>query len=174
MRTLAADGLTLEPQVAAHAAELFPLLADTALYVFTDDKEPPSEDWLRDRFARLESRQSPDGSQLWLNWVVRTDDGAAAGYVQATVEDGEAEIAYVLGRQFWRLGYGYAACLAMLEELAAAYAVSRVTATLDAANAASVALLTKLGLRQVREDRAAHEVTFAGAIGVRAAGLAKP
>ncbi len=162
MRALAADGLTLEPQVAAHAAELFPVLRDPRLYTFTDDSEPVSEAWLRERFARLESRRSPDGSQHWLNWVVRDASGAAVGYVQATVAaDGEAEIAYVFGRQYWRRGYGFAACTAVIAELAAAYGVTRVTATLDPDNAASLALLKKLGLGLVEESAEAHEVIFA-------------
>lgn len=161
MRALAADGLTLEPQVAAHAAALFPILRDPSLYVFTDDKEPVSEDWLRERFARLESRQSPDGSQRWLNWLVRNAHGEAVGYVQATVIGRDAEIAYVLGRQYWQRGYGFAACRAVMTELSEAYEVTRITATLDRDNLASLALLRKLGLGLVAEDAAAHEVTYA-------------
>lgn len=161
MRALAADGLTLEPQVAAHAAELFPVLRDPSLYVFTDDKEPMSEDWLRERFARLESRQSPDGSQRWLNWLVRNADEEAVGYVQATVIGPSAEIAYVLGLKYWRRGYGFAACQAVIAELSEAYAVTRITATLDPENLASLALLRKLGLGLVAEDAAANEVTYA-------------
>ena len=147
--------------MAAHAVELWPVLRDPELYVFTDDKEPVSEAWLRERFAGLESRQSPDGSQRWLNWVVRDADGAAVGYVQATVTGIEAEIAYMLGRQYWRRGYGFAACSAMIAELAEAYGVRRITATLDPDNLASLALLRKLELGLVSEDAAAHEVTYA-------------
>ena len=162
MRTLRGEAIVLEPQVAAHAAELFPVLSDADLYVFTDDKEPASEAALRERFVRLESRQSPDGAQRWLNWVVRGGSGAAVGYVQATVRPGgEAEIAYVLGRQHWRRGYAFAACTAVLAELAKAYGVARVTATLDPRNAASLALLKKLGLGLVAEDAQAQEVTYA-------------
>ena len=161
MRTLRGGELALEPQVAAHAPELFPLLSDESLYTFTDDKAPVSVDWLRSRFARLESRRSPDGSQHWLNWVVRDRGGMAVGYVQATVAGDGADIAYVIGRPHWRRGYALAASAAMISELAAAYGVRRVTATVDRRNTASLALLKKLGLGLVNEDAEANEMTFA-------------
>ncbi len=166
MRMLRGPGVTLEPQMAAHARELFAVLADPDLYVFTDDKQPASEAVLRQRLARLESRRSPDGAQGWLNWVVRNDSGAVIGYVQATLEPNhEAEIAYVLGRAFWRRGHGFAACSTMLAELAANYGVTRVTATLDQANAASLALLRKLGLQLVSEDATSREWTYSRDLG---------
>ncbi|MBN9304181.1 MAG: hypothetical protein BGO82_17540 [Devosia sp. 67-54] len=159
MRSLRIGEIVLEPQVAAHAAELFTVLDDPDLYGFVDDKGPASETALRERLARLESRQSPDGLEQWLNWVVRNATGAVTGYVQATVRaHGEAEIAYVLGRRFWRQGIAFAACSAMLEELAGAYGVTRAVATLDPDNIASLALLRKLGFRFESEDIAAHEV----------------
>jgi RimJ/RimL family protein N-acetyltransferase len=165
VRTLRADGLVLEPQVAAHAAELFAVLDDADLYAFIDDKGPASEGALRERLARLENRVSPDGSQAWLNWVVRNADGAVIGYVQATVKpDHQAEIAYVVGRNYWRRGYAFAACSAMLGALATTYGVTRATATLDPDNAASLALLRKLAFRFDSEDAAAHEVHYARAL----------
>jgi RimJ/RimL family protein N-acetyltransferase len=151
--------VTLEPQVAAHAAELYAVLRDPRLYRFTDDKEPTDETALRARLGRLESRRSPDGTEQWLNWVVRNDAGVVVGYVQATVyAHHEAEVAYVVGREHWRRGYGAAATAAMLDELRVSYGVIRATATLDPDNTASLALLAKLGFRFEAEDAAAHEV----------------
>jgi RimJ/RimL family protein N-acetyltransferase len=162
MRPLTGAGVNLEPQVAAHAAELYAVIRDPALYRYIDTKEPASEAALAERLARLEGRMSPDGSEHWLNWIVRDASGVLVGYVQATVTPGgSAEIAYVLGRQHWRRGHAFAACSAMLAELAEGYGVTRITATLDPENAASRALLEKLGLAQIGEDPAAHEVTFA-------------
>ena len=50
---------------------------------------------LRERFARWETRRSPDGSEQWLNWVVRRD-GRAVGWAQATVRGDHASVAYAL------------------------------------------------------------------------------
>jgi RimJ/RimL family protein N-acetyltransferase len=162
VRTIAGEGVTLEPQLASHAAELYAVIADPSLYEFIDNKEPASEAALRERLARLESRQSPDGTEHWLNWVVRNRAGEVVGYVQATVTpDHSAEIAYVLGRAHWRKGYAGAACAAMIAELRQSYGVTRLTATLDPANTTSLALLRKLGLGLVWTNAAEHEVGYA-------------
>jgi ribosomal-protein-alanine N-acetyltransferase len=162
MRAVAGDGVTLEPQLAAHATELYAVIGDPSLYEFIDAKEPESEAALRERLQKLESRLSPDGTEHWLNWIVRNATGEVAGYVQATITpDRSAEIAYVLGRAHWRKGYAYAACSAMIAELGATYGVTRLTATLDPANAASVALIRKLGLGLVWTDEPGEEVGYA-------------
>ncbi|HZY69161.1 MAG TPA: GNAT family N-acetyltransferase [Devosia sp.] len=162
MRSLLGNGVTLEPQEASHAAELYFVISDPELYRFTDNKEPASVAALRERLQRLESRRSPDGRERWLNWVVRNSESQLVGYVQATVAaGGSAEIAYVFGRAHWRRGYAYAACVAMVNELRVHYGVSRITATLDPANTASVALLGKLGLVEVWSNTAEEEVGYA-------------
>ena len=162
MRTIAGEGVTLEPQLASHAAELYAVISDPSLYEFIDNKEPASEAALRERLARLESRRSPDGTEHWLNWVIRNAAGEVVGYVQATVTpDRSAEIAYVLGRVHWRKGYATAACSAMIGELREAYGVTRLTATLDPANTASLALLRKLGLGLAWTNAAEQEVGYA-------------
>jgi RimJ/RimL family protein N-acetyltransferase len=159
---VAGEGVTLEPQLASHATELYAVLSDPSLYEFIDSKEPASEAALRERLARLESRRSPDGAEHWLNWVVRNAVGEIVGYVQATVTpDHTAEIAYVLGRAHWRKGHASAACAAMIAELRRTYGVTRLTATLDPANTASLALLRKLGLGLVWTNAAEHEVGYA-------------
>lgn len=161
MHAIAGEGVTLEPQLASHAAELYAVISDPALYTFIDDKAPASETALRERLARLESRRSPDGTEHWLNWIVRNGAGEVVGYVQATVTpDHAAEIAYVLGRAHWRKGYAFAACAAMIGELRRTYGVTRLTATLDPDNTASLALLRKLGLGLAWEDKPAQEVGY--------------
>ncbi len=162
MRALAGAGVTLEPQLAAHAPELFRVIADPALYTHIDQAPPANEAALRERLLRLEARLSPDGMAHWLNWIVRDAAGTIVGYVQATVTpDGAAEIAYVIGRDHWRRGHAHAACRAMIAELMASYRVTRLTATLDPANAASLALVEKLGLGLAWEDHAALEAGYA-------------
>lgn len=145
VNTLAAGELTLEPQVAAHADEMFAVLADPAIYAF-ENAPPSSAEWLRERFRKLESRRSPDGRELWLNWVVRTRDEGLAGYVQATVQaDGSAAIAYELASRFWGRGFGRQAVAAMIAELATRHGVRRLFAVAVRENARSLGLLERLG-----------------------------
>jgi RimJ/RimL family protein N-acetyltransferase len=155
MPTLRAGTLVLEPQAAAHADEMFAVLSDPAIYEY-ENEPPASVDWLRRRYARLESRASPDGAEQWLNWVVRLPSGEAAGYVQATVRDDgtarAAHVAYELSSRFWRQGIGTAAVRAMLDALRDHYGVTRAVAVLKARNARSAALLARLGFADAPPD----------------------
>jgi RimJ/RimL family protein N-acetyltransferase len=80
--------VVLEPLVAADAPELAGLL---------DVVGVPDVDALRERFARWETRRSPDGAETWLNWVIRDrEDGRALGWAQATVRGSRASVAYAV------------------------------------------------------------------------------
>jgi RimJ/RimL family protein N-acetyltransferase len=89
----------LQPLRETHAAALFRVLRDPELWRFMDDAPPTSEAALAERYRRLESRRSPDNLQYWLNWaiVVPTE---VIGFVQATVTNEAADIAYVIGREY--------------------------------------------------------------------------
>jgi len=87
MHVIETASLTLEPQTAAHAGEIFVVLSDPAIYEH-ENEPPPSLEWLRARFTKLESRQSSDGQEQWLNWVIRLPTSELIGYVQATVRPG--------------------------------------------------------------------------------------
>jgi len=152
MRTIATDRLTLEPQTAEHAEEMFVVLSDPAIYQY-ENRPPPSLAWLRERFARLESRRSADGREQWLNWVIRLPTSELIGYVQATVhEDGRAAIAYELSSAHWGRGLGHCAVDAMIAELAERYAVTRLTAVLKRDNVRSRRLLERFGFADARDQ----------------------
>ena len=104
--TLEGMRLKLEPLVVSDAAEMAAVLAEPALYEFTGGS-PPSLEELRERYRLQAAGRSPDGSQEWLNWIVRlSDDGRAIGFVQATIVNGRADIAWLIGVP-WQ-GHGFA------------------------------------------------------------------
>ncbi len=145
MNVLVAERLTLEPQVAAHAEEMFEVLSDPAIYEF-ENAPPRSVERLRERYAMLETRRSPSGDEHWLNWVVRVASSEAVGYVQATVHaDGRASIAYELGSAHWGKGYASEAVTSMVAELVAHYGVRTLSAVLERRNHRSLRLLERLG-----------------------------
>lgn len=145
IRGLVAGDLVLEPQVVGHADEMYAVLNDPALYAF-EDAPPASREWLRMRFAKLETRTSADGSEQWLNWVIRLPSGEAIGYVQATVRtDGSAAIAYVLGSAYWGRGLARRATTAMIDELVGRYGVGKLVAVASRRNLRSIRLLKRLG-----------------------------
>jgi RimJ/RimL family protein N-acetyltransferase len=169
MNTVSAGPLVLEPQIAAHAAEMFNVLSDPAIYEF-ENSPPESAAWLAERFAKLESRVSPDGAEQWLNWVIRLPTGALAGYVQATiVRDRTAHIAYELASRFWRQGIGSAAVNGMLKELELTYGVYSFAATLKERNYRSLALLRSLGFERARSNNS-DEAVMCKRVGVVPAG----
>lgn len=145
MRTVMASRCQLVPQSATHAPEMYRVLSDPAIYEF--ENEPPrSLEQLTTRFTRLETRASPDGTEQWLNWVIRLPEGNLAGYVQATVlPTGVAFVAYELNSRYWRKGIGSSAVRAMMTELSASCGVHTFVAVLKAANFRSEALLQHLG-----------------------------
>lgn len=134
----------LEPQVSAHADAMFLVLSDLRIYEH-ENAPPPTVEWLRDRFARLESRASPDGREAWLNWVIRLPSGELAGYVQATVAGRQASIAYVLGSRWWGRGIATEAVRTMMTELRATDGVETFVAVFKRGNLRSRRLLARLG-----------------------------
>lgn len=153
MVPLRTNHLLLEPQTAAHAAEMFAVLSDPAIYEF-ENEPPASLARLEERYRRLESRRSADGCELWLNWVVRSvERGDALGYVQATIRaDATALIAYEFGSTHWGRGWAREAVEAMLDEIARAYGVATAGAVFKKANFRSRRLLQRLGFGPVEGD----------------------
>ena len=85
-----------------------------------------------------------DGSaERWLNRTVRLD-GLVIGRVEATLHDGIAEIAYLLGPAWWGHGYATEAVRRLLAELES-LGLSEAWAVVDPANDRSAALLCRLG-----------------------------
>ena len=144
MRSIVTGDLTLEPLETRHADEMFEVLCDPAIYEY-ENAPPASANSLRERYQRLEARRSPDGRELWLNWVVRLADGPLIGYVQATVfAGGHAYVAYEFGSRWWGRGLASRAVTAMIDELQGPYHVRSLAAVLKAANGRSLRLLERL------------------------------
>lgn len=141
--------LHLEPLAPRHAGPLFAVLADPALYLHLDQDPPQSAQQLRDAYTRMQRRRSPDGRELWLNWVLYDADPLPLGYVQASVlADGRAWVAWVLGRHAWGQGYAAEAARAMLRHLLGPLHVRQAMACVEQANVRSLSLARRLGFRQ--------------------------
>lgn len=143
------DRLRLEPQRESHAAELFAILSDPRLYEFIPQDPPQTLAVLAARFQRLETRISPSGDEIWLNWVVRSkSEKKCLGRVQATIrQDGSALIAYEIGTAFWGQGYAVEACGRVIQALFADYQADQIVADVDTRNLASIRLLERLGFQ---------------------------
>lgn len=153
MQTLTTARLELQPLVVAHADAMFSVLSDATLYRHLDSAPHPSVEHTRDVYARLEARQSPDGLQRWLNWVVVPHGRSPIGFVQATIPAGRtAWLAYLVSAGEWGRGYATEAVVAMKAHLADAYGIERFLATVEADHARSIALLFRVGLRPATDE----------------------
>ncbi|MFJ7203468.1 GNAT family N-acetyltransferase [Streptomyces sp. NPDC098789] len=113
-----APRLDLVPLAVEHAREMVGVLADPALHAFIGGA-PAELDALRARYAR-QAAGSPDPAVLWGNWVLRSRAGGRlVGTVQATVEDGTAEVAWVIGTAWQGHGYAREAARALVAALTA-------------------------------------------------------
>ncbi len=116
------DRLGVEALTPASAAELFDVLDDPGLHAFTGG-EPLGLDALTQRYARLAVRRSPDGSQIWANWLLRTlSDGRAVGTLQTTLPAGGpaagfAEVAWVVGTHSQGQGLASEAAIGLVDRL---------------------------------------------------------
>lgn len=136
--------LRLDALRVADAAEMVAVLADPGLYEVIGGR-PPTLDELTERYRRQVVGRSADGREIWLNWIVRVD-GAAVGYVQATVLEGDrAAVAWVIGHPWQGRGYATEAGRQLLA-LLPGRGVTRVEAYIAPGHAPSERVAARLGL----------------------------
>jgi len=90
--TLVTARLVLRPLRAEDADEMFAVLDDELLHVFTGGR-PLSREELRLRYRRLVVGRSPDGSERWLNWIVRLNELSDVESIEE-VDDDRAALAH--------------------------------------------------------------------------------
>lgn len=147
------DRLVIEPLTRSHATELFEILNDPQLHEFIGGTPQPLPA-LTDRYARLESRSSADGAEVWCNWVLRErDTGTAVGTIQATLPTdgpacGPAHVAWTVTRRAQGRGYASEAALSLVEHLR--NAGWTVVANIHPQHVASQRVARKAGLHPTR------------------------
>lgn len=145
------DRLSLLPLRVEYAGRMAEVLSDPGLYTFTGG-EPPTVEALEARYRRqLAGPGRPD--EQWLNWVVRYGEDLI-GYVQATVTDGTAEIAWVIGTAWQGRGFAKEAAQGLVTWLRAQNNVRRIVAHVHPDHTASAAVAAAVGLARtdVLED----------------------
>ena len=146
--SLNTNRLRLTPLMATHAKAMFPILSDSELYSFTGDEPPESEVSLETRYRYLESRKSPDGSELWLNWLVSLGENSVSmGYVQATVSESHADIAWVIGLKWQGNGYASEAATALVRWLGE-NGVCSIRCCINPSHVASQRVASRAGLHK--------------------------
>ncbi|MGE0742660.1 MAG: GNAT family N-acetyltransferase [Hyphomonadaceae bacterium] len=151
------ERLTLMPLRVEHAGALFDVLGDAALYQWIARDPPASLEALSARFLRIAQRTSPERRDQWLNWTVWTRPDHAIGIVEATVSpDRSVLIAYMFSSSVWGQGFASEAVRATMNAMINAGAPC-FDAVIDTRNAASIALVRRLGYVLV-ETRASDDL----------------
>ena len=151
---LTTSRLKLIPLEEKHADELFIILQDQSLYTFTGGRPPRSLARLRARYRLWESRRSPDGSEVWLNWGLRLrteHEASLIGRLQVGIAGTSSEIAWVLGTAWQKNGYATEAAQAVVSMLVDS-GVTEVRAKIHPDHRASIRLAERLGLSRTSES----------------------
>jgi RimJ/RimL family protein N-acetyltransferase len=143
--------LKLSPLDSSDAPGLFAALNHPEVGQFIGGPAVTTLEALHARIQQLNAGPPPGSTeQEWLNFTVRSTEGddRIIGQIQATVHAGWAEVAWVLGPEFWGKGYGTEAATWLVAHLDTAHGVIEVWATVDPANLRSIGLLRALGFVQ--------------------------
>jgi RimJ/RimL family protein N-acetyltransferase len=141
-----------------HAKAMFPILAEPELYEFTGGTPPASVEALAETYLAWESRRSPDGEQLWLNWMIRRIEGdEPVGTTQATVHPTHAFVAWVVGTEWQGRGYGSEAAAALVKWLGG-LGITDIRACVHPGHEASQQVARNAGLRPTKEMIDGEEV----------------
>lgn len=149
--------LRLAPLRSADANEMFGVLDDERLHTFTGGR-PRTASELRAQYRKLACGISPDGREVWLNWIVRLQEGGAAiGTVQAGVVGSEADVAWVIGFQWQGCGYASEAACRMVSWLRA-HGVTLITAAIHPDHVTSQAVARRIGLTRTDTQQEGEDV----------------
>jgi [ribosomal protein S5]-alanine N-acetyltransferase len=145
--------LRYEVLSADHAQALFAALADPAVYQFIDDRPPASVGELAGRFERMTGGPPAHRThESWWNYaLLHVESGRAIGRIQATIVRDRAEIAYLVGSDYWGYGYAREAVTWLHRQLRERTAVSTFWATARPENVRSIGLLCRLGYTRVNQ-----------------------
>jgi len=150
LANLFSERLRIEPLRSVHAERVFSSLQNPAIYTYLPD-DPPTAEALQKRYDFLEKGCSPDGEELWLNWVVFLRDSMTpVGTFQATLPKGQAgAFAYVVFPSFWRQGYAREMTVCVISHLFEAHRMPSLFAEIDTRNIGSIRLVEGLGLTRI-------------------------
>lgn len=146
-RAIRTPRLSLEPLVAAHAEILFCSLCDERIYRWIEAGGPKDLNQLRAKWERNESRLSPDGNEVRLNWAIRLgNEGPYIGKLDACLDSPvrATNVGFVFFPEYW--GYGYATeALLAVKTVLVENGVLFMRATAATQNLASARVLEKAG-----------------------------
>jgi RimJ/RimL family protein N-acetyltransferase len=115
-------------------------------------------EWLAGEYRQYESRRSPNGKELWLNWLIaQSGNTVGIGYTQATVYASHADVAWVVGVPWQGQGFASEAAGALVQWLNN-LGVRDIRACVNPAHIASQRVAQKAGLEKTSQMVDGEEV----------------
>lgn len=138
------ERLPLSPLRASDSDEMFVVLNDSSLHQFIGGA-PLTRESLHERYRKLAKGAPADGTEVWLNYILRSiATGVAMGTVQATLKRDAASVAWIVGTQYQRQGFAQEATRALIQILKQ-LGLTRVTACIHADHVASQCVAAAVG-----------------------------
>jgi RimJ/RimL family protein N-acetyltransferase len=149
--------LFLEPLRVEHAGAMLAVLEDSCLYEFTGGKPPTSEELVERYQHQIAGPDRPN--EHWHNWIVRrVDTSDVIGFIQATVVDDSADLAWLVGMGHQGHGFAGEAAQAILGWLQH-HGIARFSAHIHPTHQASGRVAAAIGLsRTEAEDDEGEEI----------------
>ena len=147
---LSSERLRIEPLRAEHAPVVLDSLQDPQIYTWIPE-DPPTAEGLQKRYDFLENAVSPDGEELWLNWVAFLGDSMTPiGTFQATLpKNSPGSFAYTVFPPYWRQGLAREMAQCVLTHLFETHEIPSLYAEIDTRNIGSIRLVESLGLSRI-------------------------
>jgi ribosomal-protein-alanine N-acetyltransferase len=144
--------VVLRPFCQEDAAELLEIFRHPDVRRYLLDGFVVSAEWLRQEISSSEQRFARGSAGLWA--IRRPGDELIVGFVgfREFFEPPQLQLLYGLLPQYWHCGLATAAATAACEHAFAALHFDVIQAATDRPNTASIDVLTRLGLRAVRES----------------------
>lgn len=145
--SLKTSRLNVRPLVGSDAEAAFAPLQNDAVYQWISMDKPDDMDRLCARWARLETRLSPDGTEAWPTWAITTSEhGTMIGRVDAVIDNAQmcTNFGYYLFPHFWGHGFATEAVKATADHLLQ-QGLRRLVATVTVGNLSSGRVLQKAG-----------------------------
>ena len=156
------ERLLLSPLRPEHAAQMWEVLREPALYTWIPRDPPDDVAAVERRFRAVSVGQSADGREQWLNWTawLRTTREPVGLFEAAVQEDRKAYVAYRIRLALWRQGYAIEGMRAVINTLFSS-GVREIEAEIDSRNLRSLSLVSRLGF--VLAERKSKVEFFKGA-----------
>ena len=142
--------LTIKPVAPADASGLRALFHDPAVRRYLLDDVLVSAEWVRQEIATSEARFASGSAGLWTIRIA--DRTPIVGFVgfREFFDPPQLQLLYGLLPQFWKQGFATEAAVYACDYAFRHLGFAEVSAATDVPNQASVNVLTRIGMRQIR------------------------